>query len=250
MVPDDLPYSKGQIDRAGKALRRNLVGEGPSLPDAELEAHIGVMEAFRAVHRTPLLTARMGLRSCIDSEGVQAARLSQRLKRTPTIIDKLRRLPTMTLSRMQDIGGCRAVFATQDEVALVLNRFTRNSERRNGTPDTVRDYVTNPRASGYRAVHIWTRYGDRRIEVQLRTWYQNNWADLVEDITFDTGIDYKDGAGSDIVHQWLRRLAGAHAAIGSGMLAGEVLGPDYDELREATKARILAETMQEAERHA
>ena len=107
MVPDDLPYSKGQIDRAGKALRRNLVGEGPSLPAAELEAHIGVMNAFRAVHRTPLLTARMGLRSCIDSEGVQAVKLSQRLKRTPTIIDKLRRLPTMTLSRMQDIGGCR-----------------------------------------------------------------------------------------------------------------------------------------------
>ena len=34
------------------------------------------------------------------------------------------------------------------------------------------------------------------------------------------------------------------------MPVGEALGHDYDELREAAKARILAETMQEAERHA
>ena len=39
-----------------------------------------------------------------------------------------------------------------------------NSVRRNGTEDTVRDYVTRPRDSGYRAVHLWTRYRGLRVE--------------------------------------------------------------------------------------
>ena len=47
-----------------------------------------------------------------------------------------------------------------------------------------------------------------------------------------------------------RRQGEGGAAIEAGMPVGEVLGHDYDELREAAKARILAETMQEAERHA
>ena len=248
MVPDKLPYSKGRIDRAGRALRRDLVGEDPLQSAEELEAELAVVEAFRAAHRRPLLTARMGLRSCIESEWLDAIELTQRLKRMPTIVDKLRRLPTLTLSRMQDIGGCRAVFARQYEVSAVLERFTRNSERRNGKPDTVRDYVTNPRSSGYRAVHIWTRYGDRRIEVQLRTSLQHQWADIVEDITFATGIDYKDGAGSEIVHEWLRHLAAAPALVQAGDPVGEVLGPDYDELSQAAVAQIIGETMQEGER--
>ena len=249
-MPADLPYSNRRIDKAGKLLRDALVGEAPVLSGYELEEAASVVEVFRAAHSAPLLTARMGLRSCIHTEGVPAVKLTQRLKRTPTIVDKLRRLPTMTLSRMQDIGGCRAVFATQDEVNTVLTRFTRNGEIRNETPDTVRDYVTNPRSSGYRAVHVWTRYRGRRIEVQLRTWFQNNWADMVEDITFDTGIDYKNGAGSEIVHDWLRRLAGAPALVEAGMTVGEALGPDYDALRDAASARITDETRQEGGGHA
>lgn len=55
----------------------------------------------------------MGLRSCLTTEGLELD-VSQRLKRLPTIEDKLRRLPRMDLSSMQDIGGCRAVLDTQD----------------------------------------------------------------------------------------------------------------------------------------
>ena len=183
MVRDDLPYSKGRIDRAGRALRRDVFGESPPLSDDESAAEIAVVEAFRAVHRDPLLKARLGLQSCVNTEGLRAVKFGQRLKRMPTIIDKLRRLPTMKLSSMQDIGGCRAVFSTQAEVACVQERFMRNSARRNGADDTVRDYVTNPRSSGYRGVHVWTRYDGRRIEVQLRTERQNGWADAVEDLT-------------------------------------------------------------------
>lgn len=35
--------------------------------------------------------------------------------------------------------------------------------------DKTKDYVAEPKPSGYRAIHIYTRYHGRRIEVQFRT---------------------------------------------------------------------------------
>ncbi|MDE0375376.1 MAG: RelA/SpoT domain-containing protein [bacterium] len=148
----------------------------------------------------------MGLRSCLNTEGIDLD-VSRRLKRLPTIEDKLRRLPTMDLSSMQDIGGCRAVLATQEQVQQVVKRFCRNSLRRNKQADKIRDYVASPKSSGYRAIHIYTRYHDRRIEVQLRTREQDSWAKVVELLTSMTGIDFKNGDGPDKVHELLRELS-------------------------------------------
>ena len=238
MVRDDLPLSKDRINRAGRALCRDLVGESPSLPDDELVSEMGVVEAFRAAHRIPLLKARMGLQSCVRAERLEAVEFGQRLKRMPTIIDKLRRLPWMKLSIMQDIGGCRAVFSTQAEVARVQERFMRNSLRRNGTDDAVSDYITKPRSSGYRGVHVLTRYDGRRIEVQLRTQLQHEWAKLVEKLVVATGTDYKSGDGSDIVHRWLRKLSEACALAEAGQPSGEEFDAEYDALEEAAMAQI------------
>ena len=58
-----------------------------------------------------------------------------------------------------------------------------------------------------RAIHIYTRYHGRRIEVQLRTREQDSWAKIVEDVTGKTGIDFKNGDGPDVVHDVLRRLS-------------------------------------------
>ncbi len=244
MVRDALPFSKGRIDRAGRALCRDLVGEGPALADVELAAEIAVVEAFRAAHSIPLLKARMGLRSCVRAEGLEAVEFGQRLKRMPTIIDKLRRLPTMKLSSMQDIGGCRAVFSAQAEVARVQERFMRNSLRRNGTDDAVRDYITKPRSSGYRGVHVLTRYDGRRIEVQLRTEPQHEWAKLVEKLVVVTGTDYKSGDGSNVVHRWLQNLSERCALAEAGQPGGAEFDEEYDALEEAAMAQIGSDTEQ------
>ena len=213
----ELAYTRGQIDRAGRTLRCALIGVQP-LPSAdELREATRVVEAFRSAHRLPMISARMGLRSCIHTEGLAVVELTQRLKRMPTVVDKLRRLPTMKLSSLQDLGGCRAVFATQAEVARAQQRFMANSRRRNGTEDTVRDYVARPRDSGYRALHLWTRYRGLRIEVQLRTQLQHRWAANVEDLSALTGIDYKSGEGPEEVHAWLRLLSQSYAYAEAGV---------------------------------
>ena len=108
---------------------------------------------------------------------------------------------------MQDIGGCRAVLKSQDEVQRVVDRFLANSLERNRRSDKIRDYVIQPQESGYRAIHVYTRFHGRRIEVQVRTHEQDSWAKIVEDLTSRTGIDFKSGDGPDEVHDLLRRLS-------------------------------------------
>ena len=179
-------------------------GQASSLE--EVRKARGVVEAYRSAHAVPLNAAYMGLRSCLRTEGFDLD-VSRRLKRLPTIEDKLRRLPWLDLSSMQDIGGCRAVLDTQEQVQRVVERFCANSLRRNQKSDTIKDYVVSPKPSGYRAVHIYTRYHNRRIEMQLRTRDQDSWAKLVEHLTNTTGIDFKNGEGPAEVHELLRELA-------------------------------------------
>ena len=230
--------SNSQVDRAGSTVRDYLTDSErrPELDD--FRAAIGVIEAFRAQHRLPLQTARRGLGSCVVSEGYEAEsaiEITQRLKRRDTIADKLRREPRMKLSRMQDVGGCRVVLPSLEAIARVGRRFTANSERRNGEADRVLDYVTNPRPSGYRAIHIHTRYGGRRIEVQLRTPWQHLWARLVEDLTSRTGVDYKNGAGPPGHHSGLQSLGDLYAA--RDIEGPDRWVPDY-ELRELAEEII------------
>ena len=237
-----LPYSKGQIDRAGRVLRRALLAR-EALPSAAEQAEATfVLVAFREAHRGPMDSVMHELQSCIVIEGLAVLELSQRLKRTPTIVDKLRRIPTMKLSSLQDLGGCRAVFATQEEVERVQARFMASSEARNGRPDTVRDYVAQPRDSGSRAVHLWTRYDGMRVEVQLRTQLQHAWAINVEKLSAATGIDYKSGAGSPDVHDWLRLLSRSNASAEAGVAMEQLHQLEFVEAGAAAMATIVRET--------
>ena len=139
------------MKRAGEVLRRAQDSRGSVPSFEEVREAREVVEAYRSAHAAPLHAAYMGLRSCLTTEGfyvdVFDLDVSRRLKRLPTIEDKLRRLPTMDLSTMQDIGGCRAVLNTQEQVQRVVERFCANSLKRNRRPDRIRDYVAGPQTS-------------------------------------------------------------------------------------------------------
>src|SRR5687768_3312615 len=93
-LPKVPSYSKGQLDRAGVALVKNENDE---------EA-LQLVSEWRAVHAYPINTFQKTLRDRIKELSFTGAPLvAQRLKRMPTIIDKLRRYPQMNLSRMQDV---------------------------------------------------------------------------------------------------------------------------------------------------
>lgn len=184
--------------------------------EAAVREALDVVRQFRSAHRIPLTKANMGLRSVVRTEGCPAE-VSQRLKRVPTVLDKLRREPTMALANMQDVGGCRAVVDTIDEVRRTQRRMAKNRP-----PVRTSDYIASPRASGYRGVHLVVIYDKRSIEVQLRTRVMHEWAITVERLSGRLGSDLKSGAGPAQVLSLLQAISDAMAIEE----AGGVVGPE------------------------
>ena len=82
----DLTTSR--VNRAGQRLRR--LARGPVTDSERLAAAIDTLVGFRALHAISLQTATRGLRSAVTSERLPV-QVSQRLKRVPTILNKLLR---------------------------------------------------------------------------------------------------------------------------------------------------------------
>jgi putative GTP pyrophosphokinase len=222
------------VNRAGGVLR-SFVSTQPTDVEAldRAVAALDVLVAWRAAHATPLQTATMGLRSRVASAGCSdVRRVSQRLKRIPTILDKLQRLPHMDLGRMADIGGCRAVLSDIDEVYRVLGRYQRRS-----APEVVkvRDYIESPKDDGYRAAHIIVKYHGRLIEVQLRTHVQHEWAYTVESVTSRLGLAIKAGGGPQAVREWFAAVSEAMALEERGEPVGSELLFRVSTLRSAAQ---------------
>jgi len=132
------------------------------------------------------------------------------------------------LARLEDIGGCRAVLQDGEELRRVLRRMRR---RWNDTIVRNRDYVTAPKAIGYRPVHLVVERDGRRIEVQLRTRGQQSWADAIETADTRLGMNLKDGEGPDLMVRYF-------AAAGELIYQREYgLPPTADLLTEFRAAR-------------
>lgn len=192
-----------QVNKAGKTLRTR--NRGKPVSDSASARALEVLIEFRAAHRLPLTKATMGLRSAVNAEGCRVE-VSQRLKRARTMLDKLEREPTMALANMQDVGGCRAVLDTIDEVRRVQRRLTRRQGR---PPERVYDYVKTPRESGYRGVHVIVQYDGRKIEIQLRTRVMHEWAIYVERLSGRLQTDFKSARGPKKVLEWLEAVSQA-----------------------------------------
>jgi putative GTP pyrophosphokinase len=212
-----------QVKRAGQVLRRWQRGE--DVPHEAIFRAYDTLVAYRAEHSMPLRKANMGLRSMVRTEGC-AVEVSQRLKRVPTILDKLKREPSLSLAKMQDIGGCRAVLSSVDEVRRVEARL-----RRNRPPVSVSDYIATPRDSGYRGVHVVVEYDGRNIEMQLRTHVMHEWAISVERISWRLQTNLK-GDGDHIVQQLLRVISEAMAIEEAGGVVDSSLLAEMRSLRQ------------------
>jgi putative GTP pyrophosphokinase len=222
--PMKLKFSKGEVDRAANTWRASAANDWLGADIAEANRALDVIDHFRACHGYPLQKATMGLRSSVATEGIHPVRVTQRHKRFTTILDKLAREPNMKLSRMQDIGGCRAVLP--DVVAV--ERLRHRLERRSGFVKTY-DYLTEPKRSGYRGIHVILAYDERLIEVQLRTQRMHDWAITVERLSGRLNLDLKSSKGPPELLDFLETVATIDHMLETGI-------PVTDELRSAADA--------------
>lgn len=215
-------YTNGQVNRAGQLLRRFYalppVEEGEdAFAGFDIDELVDAMIAvtwWRSLHARPLSRVAANLRYHVASEDAAVSGsidVTQRLKRRPTIFDKLEREPTMQLTQMWDIGGVRARLPSLRYLQAVSRRL-----RKTWTIVRTKDYIQEPRSSGYRAVHHVVRRNGRLIEVQLRTVFQDAWANQVEDDSRQRAIGYKFGRGGEDVHDYYRIVSEAFAALDRG----------------------------------
>jgi len=180
------------VNAAGDALKA----------DALDSTALAVINNWRSCHAYPLHAITMRLRERaprVDGRAIVA----QRLKRLASIRLKLERFDWLTLAQMQDMGGCRAVLRTVEQVEALDERY------RAGTTVSQlirrRDYIDEPKDDGYRGIHYVYRYRTRhpeyrdfeklQIEVQLRSTLQHAWATTTETVSAFTGQRLKAGTG-------------------------------------------------------
>lgn len=175
-------YSKEKVKRAGATLI-NLDSDVDALDEA-----LDILNNWRSSHSYPVNTFQAGLRHKMKNLGIEGL-VAQRLKRIPSIYSKLVRFKTMSLSRMQDIGGLRAVVSTTKNVYSLRDSYVLNS-RFDHILVSENDYIKEPKESGYRGIHLVYKYNNRKgngklyeglqIELQIRNNLQHSWATAVE----------------------------------------------------------------------
>jgi putative GTP pyrophosphokinase len=163
--------------------------DGPRLDEA-WEA----LAWWRSLYARPLSTVAGNLRYHVDRADARVQgriEVAQRLKRLETVIGKLGR-ERGNVTQMQDIGGVRAVLPSLRDVYVVRRRLLKS-----WVVIRERDYIAQPKSSGYRALHLIVRRIGFPIEVQLRTIGQDVWANQVEETGRQLGLDLKFGAGDE-----------------------------------------------------
>lgn len=218
-------YSRKQIDKAGK-----IIAAGTATQEEEKKA-LEVLNNWRSSHAYPLQVIASNLRRNNPN-----AIVVQRLKRLDSITGKLKRFPEMSLYGMQDLGGCRVIVDTVEDVYRSLNRYKKSRIRHILKRED--DYIQNPKLSGYRGYHMVYQFHsddketynkNMRIEIQLRTKLQHIWATAVEMMGIYTKAQLKASMGDKDVLRFFALVSSVFAKK-ENMPVCPQTSDDYDEL--------------------
>jgi len=100
------------------------------------------------------------------------------VKSQDTIEPKIRN-KNIQLSRMQDFAGVRFTLDCHHSELTHVGETIMEDVRLTGCQAEMRQYLESSQ-QGYRAVHVWISSPAGRVEIQLRTQLQNDWANTFE----------------------------------------------------------------------
>lgn len=184
-------YSKKQINNAGKII------SDTTITFWDKKQVLDIINNWRASHAYPLQIITSNLRKNNPN-----AIVVQRLKRLDSIVGKLERFPDMDLYRMEDLGGCRVIVDSVEDVYKTVDKYKNSRIRHQFIRE--RDYIQNPKDSGYRSYHMVYKFHsdtkdtynqNMRLEIQFRTKLQHMWATALETMGIYTKTALKASMG-------------------------------------------------------
>lgn len=193
-----MKFSRKEISRAGETMMT-------SSSQNEVNSALDKINTWRLHHLRPLKIMRNGIERLCKKNKIKPLFVSQRLKRLTSIQYKLDLNENMGLGGMQDIGGYRAVLKDVHEMQKLKQVI--EGAKQNHKLLKINDYINEPKESGYRSIHFIYEYNSTsdtfnglRLELQIRTKLQHNWATAVETAGIITNTSLKSSMGPD---QWL-----------------------------------------------
>ena len=212
-------YSKAEINHAGDVLVSNASSE------EQIGQALEILDNWRANHSYPMHVFKIRLKDkalLVDSKALTV----QRLKRVPAIIKKLQRRyngrpPTMKLSQMQDIGGCRAVLSNVHLARQLCEQHYLKGDLKHKRMG-VKDYITTPKNDGYRSIHLIYKYvsdkgkaeyNDLLVEIQIRSKLPKHWTTAIETVDFFTRQAIKSNEGEKEWMEFFRLVSSAFAKM-------------------------------------
>ena len=230
--------SKRMVDSAGRVLSDEISEDAYRSGSADVIEAFNIAHSWRAAALRPMHLIRADLAG--KRSRFHGLLTAARLKRMTSIRRKLMNSP-VSLYAMQDIGGCRGVLRSVAEVKE-LAAFYIDGGARYAVSRSKDDYIAQPKHDGYRSRHIVLKfhgdgddshYNRHRIEVQLRTKAQHDWATAVEAVGLALGQNMKSGDGD---RSWLRlfQLMSAEIAIDEEC----PIGPGVSESENERRAEI------------
>ena len=212
--------SKSKIDNAALILADNKNHSA-----LEIDESLEIVNGWKAIHNYPLHVFKNRLKRV--SEKIDKNSLSaQRLKRISSILKKLNRKydgnkPTMKLTQMQDIAGCRVVMSDIKQVRVLFEKYYSNGDLKHKKIN-VKDYISSPKLDGYRSIHVVYRYNSDKgkkeyngllVEIQIRSKLQHLWATAVETVDFFTRQAIKSNQGEENWKNFFKLVSSAFARM-------------------------------------
>lgn len=135
--------------------------------------------------------------------------ITSRIKKQQSVIDKMKRhgyplTAEVAIARINDIAGVRAICAFEYDAYDLAEELLQHADI---TLLHKKDYIANPKASGYRSLHliisvpIYLAAGKRdiKVEVQLRTISMDFWASIEHELRYKQKIAFTEELNQEIL---------------------------------------------------
>lgn len=207
-----------QINKLGQRVRRTLrSGNLITLTDKIL------LQELRVSFKSDIKSVFNFLITDVDNNEHHVI-YTYRIKRIDSIISKIRREPTMSLSKMGDIAGCRIITENENEIIKYKELIEKKFEVLK-----VNNYYKNQKQDGYRALHYYIKSPinpSKSIEIQIRDSTSHDWASFVEILDNLYSLKMKEGEEQSDLNRLLKLLSISQNKLTENEIK-EILDIDY-----------------------